>query len=756
MKKLNLFLIFIFIIIFVLIFFLILNTKLYKDKTLSEDIDELREINNQKHENEQDNEFEDYYSKVEKTYNKMPDPISRINFDYLTDFERPTFPEPTDIFILTPEFGEWADIYSQNNYSWINNNLPEIISSTRATGILYFGGTVMGTGDTYMSPRFFNQKMIDDLNIKAIAWLGTICVDPNPDGVGYEGLKERLLGTSCIDIEGRKIPSVVIADEKHPYAKNLNHPVWREFLIEITKRTIDLGITNIGIDEISDSVGAITNLNGCFDEFTINAFREYLKNKYTLEELEIKGVFNIDTFDYGKFIRENYLEKYYSDKYKFEVPLFIDFIDFQVEKTQDFWKEFTDEIRDYGKTKNKKITFGGNTANFYPVMTAMHSALDYFSAEIDIGYPSQFRTIPFYKFAISLKKPLFSHPQSSSKVTSEILSRTDVIDFLKIYTAEAYSSQGQIVFPERYDFWWEGETRELSFTSKERDEIGKYYKFIRANPQYYENILSTARVGLFYSYPSHKFNFDRYKDSFYGIQNILLESQIQYDIIFAGDDYWIDDKLNFDILKNYDVIILADTIVISNKQDEILISYLNNGGRIFAFGDIGNKNESGEFKKTMINNLIEPGFKEYNNGWISYIEENVGKEYIRNRSKEAKQKFQKIINQMIKPNIIIEEKNNIGVNEYWNQKDKILVIHIINYDYDIYNKKINLLIDTKIKVSIVEEFRDKNLKILYNSPDYSNKERLEYEIIDDEIIFNVPEHKFYGVVSIKILTDDTY
>ncbi len=477
------------------------------------------------------------------------EPIGRTNFNYLTAIEWPVFPEPTEIFILTPEFGEWYGLYSKNNHTWTDGEIPELVSRTHATGILYFGGTVTGSGERYMSSPILNQKMCDELNIKVMAWLGTICIDPNPEEVGYEGLKEKLFGTSCLDIEGNKILSLVPADESDPYVKNLNHPVWREFLLDVTKRTIDLGIISIGIDEISDSVSAIVyeKINGCFDEYTMSAFRDYLKNKHSQKELANMGLSEIDIFDYGDFIRENHLRKYHSHRY--DIPLFMDFIDFQVKHTQAFWEEFTDEIREYGKTRGKDITIGGNTAKFYPVMTAMHSPLDYFSAEIEIGYPSEFRTVPFYKFAISLGKPLFSHPHSTGKLTGEILSRDDLINIWKIYTAEAYSSQGQIVLPERYDFWWEEEGGQVSFTSKELDEIGRYYGFIRENPQYYGEIASTARIGLLYSYSSHWSDFDRYSESFYGIQSILLNSQLQYDILFAGDDNWLDDDLSIELLK---------------------------------------------------------------------------------------------------------------------------------------------------------------------------------------------------------------
>jgi hypothetical protein len=54
-------------------------------------------------------------------------------------------------------------------------------------------------------------------------------------------------------------------------------------------------------------------------------------------------------------------------------------------------------------------------------------------------------------------------------------------------------------------------------------------------------------------------------------------------------------------------------------------------------------------------------------------------------------------------------------------------------------------------VSLVDEFRDKDLDIFYNSPDILNEERLEYEIDSDWILFNLPELEFYGVISISYL-----
>ena len=345
---------------------------------------------------------------------------------------------------------------------------------------------------------------------------------------------------------------------------------------------------------------------------------------------------------------------------------------------------------------------------------------------------------------------------SGCNKVEELMKRDDLTNLWKIYTAEAYSSKGFLVVPDRYQLHW---TDEQEIIQPDLEQLSPYYDFISNNSTFYEDLVSTARIAVLYSYPSQKWEYPhpRFKPSIYGISNLLLDTHFQFDVLFSGDDNWIEDKLCLDELKRYQVVILPDTPFLTDNQVDMLLAYLKSGGRIIGFGEIGTFNEVREgVERGELQDLLQEqeGPQPYGEGWISYIESNIGLEYFNERCRISRNKFVEEISKFVEPNVITDADNNIAVIKHWNFEKQAYIIHLINYDYDLDEQHIESKKDIGLEVLLNENLTNKDFEILYQSPDWSKIQELNYTKREDRVVFQIPNLDYYGVIYIGEVEDE--
>jgi hypothetical protein len=328
------------------------------------------------------------------------------------------------------------------------------------------------------------------------------------------------------------------------------------------------------------------------------------------------------------------------------------------------------------------------------------------------------------------------------------MARSDATTLWKIYTAEAYSARGFALEPYGYEIWWIDPPRKFSGNI---DHLAPYYDFIYTNKRYYEDRISTARMAVFYSYPSGRWMFDSFENNFYGICNLLLDTHFQYDVFFSGDDDWMEDKLTLSALQRYEVVILPDTKHLSDRQVNILLSYVGSGGKIIAFGEIGTHNEKGNYpiKRPELESLLKEGSHNYGLGKFLYMSDQIGSNYLSTRDASARRKFAEALRGLIYPNIQTTASENVAILEYWNSKSNSVLLHLINYDYDLEKQQINSQKNIYLEVLIYEPLSDKNLDLYYSSPDWKGVEKLNHKMNGDKVKFTIPKLEFYAVVSIE-------
>ena len=114
----------------------------------------------------------------------------------------------------------------------------------------------------------------------------------------------------------------------------------------------------------------------------------------------------------------------------------------------------------------------------------------------------------------------------------------------------------------------------------EREDIFEavkgYNEFFEKHEDLYRNWESLASVAILHSFPSIVFAFKRVYASVVGYEQVCIQNQVPFEIIFEDD---------LSKLAKFDVLILADQCCLSDRDIELIKAFVKKGGGLVATGD---------------------------------------------------------------------------------------------------------------------------------------------------------------------------
>ncbi len=292
-----------------------------------------------------------------------------------------------------------------------------------------------------------------------------------------------------------------------------------------------------------------------------------------------------------------------------------------------------------------------------------------------------------------------------------------------------------------------------------------YIKFFRSNSENFLDQDNIADVAILHSFASMAFDNDRPYQSTYLFEQVLIQSRIQFDIIFDN---------NLNDLSRYRVLVLADQKCLSNKDLALITGFVKKGGGLVITEHSSLYDEKFARRKTFgLRDLIQidaPVWRGYNSEEIPSMEAkkiNVGEGHVV-YIPEIKQVIQKpsgaamtsqywklpenreeilesikwaagsqLISEIKAPDFVTAELTKTS--------DKTrLVLHLINYNAD----REPLVKEIKVNLEIPEGKKPKIVTTL--SPDKPEKVSVEFQFLQGRIQFVVPELKTYCLVSIEL------
>ena len=242
---------------------------------------------------------------------------------------------------------------------------------------------------------------------------------------------------------------------------------------------------------------------------------------------------------------------------------------------------------------------------------------------------------------------------------------------------------------------------------------------------------------------------DRAYSNFYGFSNLLLDIHRQFDVLFAGDNVWLDDNVTIDQLNQYKMIILPNVADISDNQLDLLLDYVKTGGKVFAFGETGARNELGQPReKARLADLLVEGNHPIGQGQFVYASDNIGTNYPSNNTDKYRQKIETELSELDKGDIKTNASPKVSILESWNPGLKASIIHLINHDYDTQKQQINPQKNISMEINLNKLLPGKDLGVFYVSPDWKETRELEFSLSDGIISFTIPDLDTYGVIYI--------
>jgi len=418
-----------------------------------------------------------------------------------------------------------------------------------ASVIDFFGGYGLTFEHSYLEKFKKTATLWHHYGIKVCAYVGST--------LHYETLlveKPEARDWLVPDYLGHPVIYGQRTDRRWPY---FMHPGFREY----TKRALRLAIEQIKVDLFSfDHTSMQAEPRMFFHPLAIEDFRDYLRTKYTAEELSQW----LGTSD----VRYVFPPKVDWPQNTIEDRLFQEWMDFRCQMLALYYEEMATFIH----SLNPAI---GIITNPHMGLSGINTAWDE-----GVDYP---RLIPHMQGAWS-EEGNYPEVTADGILISEIrtFKMASILGARTVtYTAIPYVGmipdenhmKLQMAQSMAYSRQCLGDIGPVDSLHKIPDGSRRYIRFFHDKFELYRDVESAAEVAVLHSYASLAYNNDRPYQSTWLFEQALIQSQIPFDIIF--DEHLKD-------LSKYRVLVLADQECIDEKQCDLIRHYVEDGGGVVA------------------------------------------------------------------------------------------------------------------------------------------------------------------------------
>ncbi len=614
--------------------------------------------------------------------------------------------------------------------------------------------TVVWWGNGLTSPEKIRTEVkteIDRYHAAGIRYIVPISLFDIEDGSDLSVIKEvstEMIEAAVLRLDGT--PLVIIENfggdpEARQYAYDINHPEWRQYVIEQVLAAVDAGADGISIDDVNGNRWWVENGWGSFNPASEAGFREYLKEMYSITELTGMGIDDINSFDYSDFLLERgwTVDTIRINEYPghADFPLYADFFGFQARATAGFVNLIMETAKEYARAEyGRPIIFTECCEYRDCAARYIRPYFDILTAGAMYGKERTFQHMVAYKLGVAVNRaPMVAWLGD----TEALFSHYDIPDLYSIYIAEGYANQAQLTgYPGR-------------------GNPGQYYEFIFSHPDAFDfaDWRSEARLALLYSL-STMAGEDFYSQThsiFFNLGQLLTDSHYQYDIVFShGDD------LTAEQLEQYQVIILPQTYLLTTGEREALLTFAGGGGRLIYIGE--NSQDLSPFSgaESQAANIT------YSSEWVGIADlycRHVQYQAMQNLSRALPQFYQPLPEQppameLTRTRVDFESfidshldkrvtfgtaQDNMGL-VLWRNQDK-LNLHIVNYDFNYATGLVNE--KNGLSLMIDADLIPQPSRVAVISPDYPDSTELPFDIKDGFLFFSVPALHVWDIVIIE-------
>ncbi len=421
-----------------------------------------------------------------------------------------------------------------------------------------------------------------------------------------------------VDMNGAPIPLPFWLVEEGNWMCS-NHPGYRNVLKRKVALIIEAGAGTLQFDNHltgswqplaavywpNSEVALMAAFGGCFCRHCVAGFRDYLRARYSVSDLESRGIPEIEDFDYREVVRSvatsrpDFIVAYEERR----IPLIERYHEFHLQACV----TLNAELKAYAeRLAGRKVPLSANASSLFPCELAAAHLLDQFVAEVSFcGQPGNLAVLPF-KIAEAVGKPIAStfSGESCARVAEGRRFNT-----LKQWIAAGYSMGGNPTVPFR--MWTHTDEAGLHWLDLPEDEIAPLYRFVRTYPELFDGYRSIDQVKVLYSNAAARKHLDEFtnpqarRDE--GIDSrshgadgepmtqspnftttvhracwSLLGRHVPFGMALAGDD-WFRHKLGAEELAAADVVVVPAPAELDEEQAATLAA--NACGKLIFWKD---------------------------------------------------------------------------------------------------------------------------------------------------------------------------
>jgi hypothetical protein len=375
-----------------------------------------------------------------------------------------------------------------------------------------------------------------------------------------------------------------------------NNPVWREYLKAVVRIQVDAGVQGVQFDETEVPLTSL-QYGGCFCRTCVTGFRDYLR-ALPSEELpaDVAGE-DLSSFHYGEWLLARGFD-FMTDRAS--TPLFPQYIAFQQRNIARYFEELATYTREYARSTGREVLISGNFFNLFEHYYPMAPHVDVITTEMR---NTLWRQPEWYRYAAGFGRGtsvvVVENPYGGVvPELVEMLKRGRGYDRFRQSLYEAAALGVNMSAP--YGSWM-GSVVEDAFYAP-HDLVLEIQTFLAEHERLFGTDPSPAEVGVVYGIRSNslarsavelpadnRVNALAEGDvlAFDQVCRVLAAAMQPYDVLFFPEGELRRDSLEPDDLVRYRTIVVPAVDALTERQAELLETYVEAGGRLIVLGELG-------------------------------------------------------------------------------------------------------------------------------------------------------------------------
>jgi len=375
----------------------------------------------------------------------------------------------------------------------------------------------------------------------------------------------------CLNIERQPIPIGWITGDhtyqgKQPNFYCSNHPAYRAYLRQQVFFLIETGVDAIMVDD-GGGTFFVYGHGGCFCEYCMKAFRAYLKERMTPQQLQSGGIDDLDALDYRKLVLRYANDNTSYKKVRSGIPWDKEFRDFLIQSDvtlfdslQKMASRLAERHIPFGWDN---VDFGGSRAPYYPVWDAFFAEINYQHFAVDgRGPDEQFppSIIMLDKLADALGKWHTPTPAPRSWAT---IRDKNLTGLLRQWITFGYANGGAVRYP-RKGWCFTG----APWYFPPQDEFEPIYDFVRTHRELLDDYEAVEQVGVLFT-QTRGAGGDSYYTPLKHVCARLVEQNVPFGFAVAGDEL-LANRLRGDETSSFELMLIPEPIRLIGGQQKIV------------------------------------------------------------------------------------------------------------------------------------------------------------------------------------------